>query len=125
MDKEIKISNRIKELQELAKKNKKIDLATLAINELQNEAHHGVDTKKRRVAFLVSLGFPPFGLIYALKYFFSQEEDGKETAMICVILTLLSIIMAVAFFKMIGSGTGANLNQIQQIKPQDIRSLVE
>lgn len=121
-----------KQLEELATeyaelaKDKNIDAATLMINALQQQDQNRLTPKARRIAYLISLGIPPVGYLFALYYFFFREEsDAKATAYWCVALTTISIIGSFIFFSLILSGSGQNLEQIQQIKPADIYELTQ
>jgi hypothetical protein len=47
----------------------------------------------RRWAYLISLALPPFGLIFAYKFYKSETKDGLDNAMICVVLTCVSLVL--------------------------------
>jgi hypothetical protein len=77
------------------------------------------------VAYLVSLGLPPFGLLYAVKYYFGDDENDKQAAKVCIALTIFSVVVFIIFSKLLFSGSGTSLQQIEQIKPQDIQQLTQ
>ena len=123
MDQDKKLEQQFKEFQELAKENKNIDVAALMLNAVANQNKNLVSSRQKKWAYLVSVGFPPFGLLFALKFYFSGEDDAKSVANICVLLTLVSLILFWAIAKMIFSGAGVSLEQIQKITPKDIQQL--
>lgn len=110
---------------ELAKQNKKIDVASLMINALQKRELNLLSDKQKRWAFLVSLLFPPVGLIFAVKFYFSGKDDGEQSAWVCALLTALSILLFILFTKVLFSGSGLDINQLQQINPSDIQQLIQ
>ena len=122
---EKKLEKEFEVYKELATQDKKIDVAALMINALQKHETNLTPDRQKRWAYLISLAFPPFGLLFAIKFYFSDKDDAKHVALLCVVLTCVSILLLVIFTKVLFSGTGASLEQIQQIKPDDIRSLLE
>jgi len=123
MDQDKKIEERFSEFQALGKEDKNIDVAKLMLYSL-NQKGNVVSSKKKRWAYIISLALPPVGLLLALKYYFDDEDDARHVANMCVLITLLSLLAAWIFIKMLFSGTGTSLNQIQQINPQDLRDLM-
>lgn len=119
-----KLDEIVTEYADLAK-DKNIDVATLMMNALQQEDANKLSAKSKRWAYLISLGLPPFGLGFALWFYFSDKSDGKSTAIVCVILTAVSIIGSIILFNLVFSGSGASVEQIQQIKPADIYELTQ
>lgn len=119
-----KLDEIVTEYADLAK-DKNIDVATLMMNALQQEDANKLSAKSKRWAYLISLGLPPFGLGFALWFYFSDKSDGKSTAIVCVILTAVSIIGSIILFNLVFSGRGASVEQIQQIKPADIYELTQ
>ena len=125
MDKEKKLEEELRRYQELAKENKNIDASSLMSNALQNRDKQQVSSRWKKWAYLVSVAAPPLGLVFALKFYLGSEDDGKRVAGICIILTIFSGVFFLIIFQMFLSGVGGNLDQIQQIKPQDIQQLLE
>lgn len=125
MNTEQDLATKFKEYQELAKTEKNINVEKLMVAALETQNTNLVPAKKKYTAFIISLAFPPFGLFYALKYYFSPEDDAKRVALICFILTSLSILLMWVILNSLLSSTGGSLNQIQQIKPGDIQQLLE
>lgn len=111
--------------QSLAKNNPNIDVGSLMLNALQTGNQNRISAKTKKWAYLISVAVPPFGLLFALKFYFGEEEDAKATALSCVILTILSLAAFWAIGKLFFSSTGVSVNQIQQIKPQDIMQLTQ
>jgi hypothetical protein len=123
MDEE-KLAREIKELHELAKANKKIDVASLMINALQKHQANLLPVNEKRWAYLISLAVPPLGLLFAAKFYLSDKDDAKEAALMCLLLTAVSILFAVLFFKIITGSAGSNIEKIPEVKPQDFEELL-
>ena len=112
--------------QQLAQQNKGIDVTSLMVNALQNQQQNKLTTKEKMRAYFVSISLAPFGLYYVVKFFFfSEKEDAKRAALVCLLLTVFTIVFFSMIMKAILSGSGTNLNQIQQIKPADIYQLYQ
>src|SRR4051812_26488335 len=120
---EKKLESQIKEFSDLAKQDPNIDVASLMLSALKNENQNKVPPERKKWAYIISLVAPPFGLLYALKFYFSDEEDARGVANTCVILTLFSAVLFWVAFKTILSGSGSSLDKIQQIKPSDVYEL--
>jgi hypothetical protein len=95
------------------------------MNALQQQETNKLSDKQKRWAYLISLGAPPFGLIFAVKFYLSGKEDGEQAAWICGALTAVSILLFVLLGKVILSSSGTSLKQIEQIKPADIQQLTQ
>jgi hypothetical protein len=120
-----KLEEQFETFAKLAKADKNIDVASLMTNALQSHHENSVPASKKRWAYIVSLTAPPLGLFFALKYWFSDQDDGHDVALICIVLTTVSVVSSVLILKIILSGSGASLEQIQTISPKDIQQLVE
>lgn len=125
MDKDLKLEEQVKVYTQLAETDKNVDIGALMLNALQSEESDKVSSKQKRIAYLISVGIPPFGLFFAVRYFFSGEEDARQVAYICLVLTGLSVLLGWFLLKGILGSSGTSLEQIQQIKPGDVRSLYE
>ena len=123
MDSDKKLEEQVSEYAQMAKANPKIDAAMLMMSALENQKASVVSPSAKRWAYLVSIGLPPVGLLFALNYFMKDEEDAKQVAWVCVILTVVSIILFWLFAKALFSSSGTSLEQIQQINPKDIYQL--
>ena len=125
MNQDKKIEERISQFQALGKEDKNVDVAKLMMFSL-NEKGNAVSSKKKRWAYIVSLGLPPIGFLLALKYYFDDEDDARHVANVCVVITLATLLMVWISFKMLSSGsTGTEINQIQQINPKDLQDLMK
>lgn len=120
-----KIEKQIEVFSQLAKQDKNIDVASLVINALDDRRTDSIPANQKRWAYIISIGAPPFGLLFALKFWFSGKDDGAEAALFCVLLTTISTVVLVVTAKMLLSGSGQQLEQVQQIKPADIKQLYE
>jgi hypothetical protein len=120
---EKKLADQVSEIHQLAKENKNIDVAALMLNALESHTSNLVPAKQKRLAYLVSIGVPPFGLLFALKFFFSDYDDARQTAYTCIALTMVCIGVVYFFSKSLLSTAGVTPQQIEQIKPGDIYQL--
>lgn len=125
MTKEQELAEKFKEYQELAKTDKNIDVEKLMLAALDTRNQNLVPAKKKYTAYIVSVALPPFGLFYALKYYLSPEDDAKRVALVCVVLTVVSVLIFWITFSAVLSGLGGSVDQIQQIKPGDVKQLLE
>jgi hypothetical protein len=123
MNPEKDLEKKINLYQDAAKQNPNVDVGMLMLNALQNEDKNKVSSKMKRWAYLVSLGAPPFGLLFALKLFFSDEDDARDVAWMCITLTAISVLLFAVGLKLMMSGSGTSLDQIQKITPQQIQEL--
>jgi hypothetical protein len=127
MGSEEEVTRKINDYQELAKSNKNIDVASLMINALEQAQREEVDAKKKKRAYMVSVIAPPLGLFFAVRYFFSDKDDGKRVALICVILTAIALLGAWLIGAMLFSGGGgdAALQQVQTLNVSDLQRLMQ
>jgi hypothetical protein len=113
-----KLHEQFKIYQEMAKQDKSIDVAGLMMQALDTKDKNYIPAGKKRLAYLVSIGFPPFGLIFALQFWFSDKEDGPQTAVICVVMTAAAAILLVVMTGALFSGSGVTPDQLEQINPE-------
>ncbi|MFA5991382.1 MAG: hypothetical protein WC794_04000 [Candidatus Doudnabacteria bacterium] len=118
-----KLEQVVNEYQQVATENPEVNLSLLMINALQTQKQNLVSTKIKRWAYLISLGLPPLGILFAAKYFFSDEDDAQTVAWVCVTLTVVSVLAIYLGGKILLSGSGTSVQQIQQIKPSDVMQL--
>lgn len=121
---EEKISEQLNKFQDLANKDLAIDLASLALDEL-NKPQNLVSPTVKRWAYALSVLFPPFGLLIALYFFLRGEEDSNAVAWICIVLTALTLLLFWLFVSLMMSGTGVSVEEVQQIDPEEIRELLQ
>lgn len=122
---EEKLEQQVKEFTALAKENKKIDVASLMISAL-SQKDNNVSSRTKKWAYLISIGLPPFGLLFALKfYLFSDEDDASHVGNVCIVLTIIAVAFIWVMGKMLLSGSGTSLNQIQQITPKEIYDTIQ
>ncbi len=121
---EERLSQQIAEYQKLAKEDPKIDVNALMVQALA-QAQAEERKKPSRWAYLIALCFPPFGLIYSVQYFFTDDESKKQRAVICAVLTIISVLAMYFMIKVMFSSAGVNPSQLQQIRPTDINSLYQ
>ena len=125
MDKEEELEKKLEEYRALHAENKQVDLAALAMFELEKQGDFLPSGLKMR-AYIISFLFPPFGLIFAVKFYLSSQSDAKRAAYICIGLTAASIIFGLIILRLIFSSVGSsNLEQIEQINPQDLQDLLK
>ncbi len=122
-DTDKKLEEQVKIYADLAKENKNVDVAGLMMNALQRQEENKLSARSKHWAYLISLGLPPLGLIFAIRFWLSDKDDGNNAAIMCVVLTIFSIALGYATLKTMISSSGVNVNQVEQIKPQDILQL--
>src|SRR3989339_2238169 len=72
-------------------------------------------------AYAVSIIFPPFGFFYFIKYFFFGDGslDDRKAAIICLVLTIVSIVISVLtlqmFFNQAINLNDQNLNVLKEL----------
>jgi hypothetical protein len=127
MEVEKKIEKQLEIYDELAKNDKKIDIGALMLDALSNQERSMVSSREKKWAYLVSIGLPPLGFLFALKLYFTNKDDSRHVANICVVLTIISLLVAWFFGKMMFSSaniTDNQINQIKELKPTDIEQLL-
>lgn len=120
---EQELEKEIKTYQEIAKVEPGVDVSMLMMNALKKENESISEGKSYKWAYTISLGLPPFGLLFAIKYLLSGDSQDRTAAYVCILLTIVSIVLTLVFGKLIFSGSGASVDKIQQIKLQDIQQL--
>lgn len=111
-----KLESEIGQLAALAKEDPNIDIASVMLSSLNQHTANTVSAKQKRWAYLVSLGVPPFGLLFALKFYFGEEDDAKAAALMCVVLTAVSILAFAILASVMFSGSGTSVKQIEQLR---------
>ena len=119
-----KLEQIVSEYAELAK-DKNIDASALLINALEQRNDNRIPTNTKRWAYLISIGLPPLGLLFAAWFYFGDKDDGKTAAIACIILTVVSSIVGILLIKAILSGSGVTPQQLQEIKPTDVYELTQ
>jgi fatty acid desaturase len=125
MDPDKDLEKKINLYQDTLKDNPNVDMGMLMMNALQNEDKNRVSGKWKKWGYFISISAPPFGLLFALKFFFSDETDAKDVAWMCVTLTAVSVLAFVIIIKVMLAGSGTSVQQIEQIKPSDIYQLTQ
>ncbi len=119
------LEQKVSQYAELAKENKNVDVATLMLNALQTEDQNLLSAKSKRWGYLISISAPPLGLGFAIYFLLSDKSDAKKAALICTILTAVSLIIFFITMKLFFSTAGVSVQQIQQIKPSDIYQITQ
>ena len=117
------LSKKVEMYRDLAKENPNVNVGLLMSSALASEKSQ--EKKSYRWPYLISLGIPPLGLIYTVKYYLTGDDQDKNAANICIILTVVSLLLVYAFGKILFSSSGTSLDQIQQIKPSDINQILQ
>ena len=120
-----KLSEQIKDYQQLGRENPNVDVSLLMMNALENESKNINPSKSYKWAYTIALGVPPFGLFFAAKYYFNGDEQDRQAAKICVLLTVVALFLIYIFGKLLLSGSGTSVSQIEQIKPSDIQQVLQ
>jgi hypothetical protein len=121
---EQQIAEQIKALQEIKKENKQVDVAALALAALHQHEANMLTPGEKRWGYLVSISLPPVGLIYALKFYASGKDDGKQAAYMCLGLTAAAIISFIILGNVMFAGSGLTTTQLKQA-PSDLQQLVQ
>lgn len=118
------LEKQVQELAELARENKNVDVSKLMGEAFVRHEENTITPKQRRWAYAFSFLFAPLGLFVAIYYYFSGKDDGKKTALICVLITVLVVGAFLAIFNMILSSANVTPDQLQQT-PQLLNSLLQ
>lgn len=116
---------KLKQYQEMAKQDPGIDIAQLMLRDLESAHTNRLSAKEKKTAYLISLLLPPLGLIFAIKFFFSDKDDAGHAAVWCVGLTVFTILLGLFFLNVLLSTSGVSLKQVQNIRPQDVQQLFQ
>lgn len=125
MDKEEELAKELNEYQKLGEKDKNIDVSTLVSETIQHYEQNLVPAKQKKWAYLLSVFLPPIGVLFAIGYYLSDKTDAKHVANVCLILTVVLVVFYWLMFKAILSSSGVDLNQLQQVNPQDLQELLQ
>lgn len=130
MDKEKQLEKQFQEYIDIAKENKNVDVASLMINAMESQNKDSVSSRLRRWAYLISIGFPPLGVFFAIKfYFFDDKDDARHVGNVCMVLTTIAVVFLVLFIWMTSeimlSGSGVNMDQLKQIDINGLRDLLQ
>ncbi len=110
--------------QEVAEANPGVDVNLLMANALIAESQKHKAGKSYKWPYTISLGLPPFGLIYTVKYYINGDDDDKRAGKICALLTVISVIIFLATAKLFVSTAGVSTQQLQQLgNPAEIQQL--
>lgn len=128
MANEIEIEKKMAIYRELAAENKNIDVASLMLSALDQARQEEVEQSKKRIAYIVSVGLPPLGLLYAIRYYFSDKPDGKHVTLLCVLFTAISLLFALALGALLFSSAGdavSNTPEVLNSNMDDLRELLQ
>ncbi len=120
-----KLEQQISEIAQLAKENKEVDAAALMLQALQTHERNLLPASQKRLAYAVSLVAPPFGLLFAVKFWFSGADDGEHAAYACIALTVVALVLLWLFAQSLLSSSGVNPAQLEQLTPQDVLQVVQ
>ncbi|HYE22588.1 MAG TPA: hypothetical protein VD998_03295 [Verrucomicrobiae bacterium] len=122
---EEKLNKELEVYRKLGQGDEKIDVAGLMLSALEKHQSNQLPPSQKRWAYFISVCFPPFGLLFAIKFFLSDKDDSNDAAWVCIVLTVVSILVLVITAKIIISGSGLDANQLQQLNPQTIQEIIE
>ncbi|HEX5429717.1 MAG TPA: hypothetical protein VFX17_01385 [Patescibacteria group bacterium] len=120
---ENELGSQLKIYTELRKENKDINVAALALAALADHQSNLLTPKEKRIAYLISLSLPPFGALYALKFYTSGKSDGKTAAYMCLGLTVASILSLFLITGLMFKSSGLSTQQLEQA-PQQYQDLL-
>ncbi len=114
-----KLESKLEQYREIAKQTGgKVDVTALMLDALEKSQTNLTSSRQKHWAYLVSLGLPPLGLIFSLAFWFNGKDDGKRQAIICAVLTAISIALVWLTIQYMFSSAGVNYNQLQQAPAQ-------
>jgi hypothetical protein len=119
------LEEQLKQYQELAKMDKKIDVAGLMIKALQDSENNHLPIKSKRWAYLLSISIPLVGFYYSFKYFNSHAEDAMEAGLACGILACFCLLSFFVIGHSMTAGSGLNFKDVENIKPADVYQLTQ
>jgi len=122
---EDQLNEEIKTYANLSAEDKNVDAAALAAMALQNANENQLPANQKRWAYFVAFAVPPLGLVAAAWFYVSGKSDARQAAVICIVLTVLSILLFVLIFNSLLSGSGQNFGTIQQIDPNQLQQLLQ
>ncbi|MBP9686283.1 MAG: hypothetical protein KBD66_00605 [Candidatus Doudnabacteria bacterium] len=120
-----RLEQQITEIAQLAKENKEVDAAALMLQALQTHERNLLPASQKRLAYVVSLAAPPFGLLFAAKFWFSGADDSEQVAYTCIALTVVALVLVWLFAQSLVSGSGVDRAQLEQLTPQDVLQVVQ
>jgi|SRR3989344_5825446 len=124
MNQEEKINQDLERIRQASAENKSIDVAALALNTLSNRQSNLLPAGLRRLSYFISLAFPPFGLGFAVWFLIRREDDAKKTAIICAVLTIVSILLTILIFNTLFKASGLTPGQVKNIDLQEYQDLL-
>ena len=123
MDIDDKLEKQVNEYAAIAKENPNVNASMLMMNALQNSNTNVVSSKSKRWAYLISISIPFSGFLLALNYWMKDEDDARQVAWMCMVLTVVAAIMFWAGGALLLGSSGTSVDQISKIKVQDIQQL--
>lgn len=125
MDPDDKLEKKVQAYASIAQENPNVDIGALMLNALDAQSRNLVSGGAKKWAYFISVGAPPFGLLFAVRYFFDDKDDARQVAWVCIILTAVSLLVYYIGYKLFFSTAGISPQQIEQIKPSDIQQLYQ
>jgi hypothetical protein len=119
------LTKQVKAYSELAKENPEVDMQLLMSSALESANASLSNRKSYHWPYVISIGAAPLGLIFVIKYYFSDDEADRRAAKICLILTVIGLVFFLVVGKLLLSGSGVSLDQIQTITPKDVQGLTQ
>jgi len=129
MDQDKQLEKQFQAYEVQARENKNIDVATLMINAMENQNKKLVSPRLRKWAYVISIGFPPFGVLFVPRFYFGQEDDARHTGNVCLVLTAIALVFLILSTWVTGkiffSSAGININQLQNINIKELQDLMQ
>ena len=121
METEEQLSKKIEQYQELAKEDKNIDVAALAMAAMADAQMQEQNDKGKKKAYWISVLLPPLGLFVAAYYLLAGKPDAKRVALICTIITVIMLLGSWLLLKsFISSIPAEQMNQLQGVDPKQL-----
>jgi len=125
MDPDAKLEKQVSEYAAIGKQDPNVNVGMLMMNALQNRQSNLVSSKAKKWAYLISIGIPFAGFLCFLNYYLKDEDDAKQVAWTCAVLSVVCLLVTWLGGKLLLSGSGTSLDSISKIKLQDIQQAAQ
>lgn len=120
-NREERLNAKLEKIREIARESPGIDEKRLLEDLLLQDKDDYLPASLKTRAYIVSLLFFPFGLYYAVKFFFRAELDARKAAYICLGITVIVFIIGLVAARAVFS----SVPELDQLSPNQINDLIE
>ena len=122
--KEQELLEQVKNIQAASAQDKSADVSALLDKAINSINQDFLSVKLKRTAYALSFLFPPFGLGFSIYFLLTKKVDRVRAAVICAILTAVSIAAVLILFNFIFSSSGLSVEQLKQSQ-SDLQQLIQ